>query len=175
MDFHQDYFALFNLPRRQTLDIHDLERRYQRIQATVHPDKHAHLGESERRLAMQLATKVNEAWLTLKHPGKRAAYLLQLLGHDVDIENNTVMPIDFLMRQMEAREAVMTARNQQNAPLLDELHRRIKNEIASQHIQLQQAIDERCDFLEAAGMVRALMFQDKLLHDIDEALIIIEE
>jgi len=167
LDFHQDYFALFDLPRRQTLDIPDMERRYQTLQASVHPDKHAHLGETARRVSLQMATKVNEAWLTLKHPGKRAAYLLQLLG----VDRPVTMSADFLMRQMEDREAVMGAHEDQDVQALERLHDRVKNDISSQHHQLQQAMDERHDFPMAAEIVCALQFQEKLLHDIDEALV----
>ncbi len=53
--------------------------------------------EADRRLAMQWATRVNEAYQTLKSPGKRARYLLQLLGHDPQVESNTAMPADFLI------------------------------------------------------------------------------
>ena len=170
MDFTQDYFSLFDLPRRQAIDALDLERRYQDMQAQVHPDKHAHLGELDRRRAMQWASRVNEAYLTLKSPGKRAEYLLRLQGHDPEIECNTAMPSDFLMAQMELREAVAEARAGGDADGLDRLHRRMKREIAGQHAELAAALDERRDDARAAGIVRALMFQEKLLHEIDEAL-----
>ena len=89
-DLAKDYFALLDLPRRQHLDREDLERRYHEVQAQVHPDKHAHLSDQQKRLAMQWATRANEAYLTLKSPLKRAHYLLQLAGHDPQIERNTV-------------------------------------------------------------------------------------
>ncbi|MDP2811614.1 MAG: Fe-S protein assembly co-chaperone HscB [Rhodocyclaceae bacterium] len=170
MDFNQDYFALFGLPRRQAIDVLALERLYQDVQTQVHPDKHAHLGESDRRLAMQWATQVNEAYLTLKSPGRRAEYLLRLLGHDPEIERNTAMPADFLMRQMELREAVAEARAGGDADGLDRMRRQQKNEIAGQHTELAAALDERHDDACAAGIVRALMFQEKLLHEIENAL-----
>ena len=65
MDFSDDHFALFGLPRRQALDELALEGHYRDIQALVHPDKHAHLPDADRRRAMQWATRVNEAYLTL--------------------------------------------------------------------------------------------------------------
>jgi molecular chaperone HscB len=36
----------------------------------------------------------------------RARYLLHLADHDVGSENNVLMPADFLVEQMEWREAV---------------------------------------------------------------------
>lgn len=172
--FSRDHFALFGLPRSQALDALALEQVYQDVQSKVHPDKHAHLAESDRRLAMQWATKVNEAYLTLKSPLKRAQYLLQLAGHDPQIEHNTAMPVDFLMAQMELREAVAEARAGGDADGLDHMHRRMKKEMAAQHAELVAALDERHDYPRAAEVVRQLMFQEKLLHEIDEALQAVE-
>ena len=43
----------------------------------------------------------------MKKPLERAKYLLHLADHDIQAENNTAMPADFLMEQMEWREAVI--------------------------------------------------------------------
>jgi molecular chaperone HscB len=45
---------------------------------------------------LQWATRVNEAYQTLKKPLPRARYLLHLSDHDVGSENNVLMPTDFL-------------------------------------------------------------------------------
>ena len=105
-----DYFALFDLPRSFAIDTQKLESRFRELQSKVHPDKHAHLGDSEKRRAMELATEANAAFQNLKNPLKRAVYLLHLAGHDVEAENNSAMPADFLVEQLELREAVGEAR-----------------------------------------------------------------
>jgi molecular chaperone HscB len=175
LDFaHPDYFQLLGLPRRQALDVEELERLYREVQGNVHPDKHAHRGDSDRRLAMQWATKVNEAYLTLKHPLKRAQYLLHLAGHDIGLENNTAMPAEFLMQQMELREAVAEARAGGDGDALDQMHRQMKKEMAGQYAALQAAIDDDRDPQRAGEIVRQLMFQDKLLSEIDAALEAVE-
>jgi molecular chaperone HscB len=170
MDFSQDNFSLFDLPHRQAIDGLDLERRYRDVQTQVHPDKHAHLSDAEQRVAMQWATRVNEAYLTLKSPLKRAEYLLRLLGHDPQIEQNTAMPAAFLMQQMELREAVEEARQGGDGDALDRMRRQMKKEMKAQHEALVQAIDTGHDYAGAAEIVRQLMFQEKLLQEIDEAL-----
>lgn len=172
--FSRDYFALFGLPRRQALDELELERTYRDIQGQVHPDKHVQLPDADRRLAMQWATKVNEAYLTLKGPLKRAEYLLGILGHDPQIERNTAMPTDFLMHQMELREAVAECRAGGDVDGLDRMHRQIQKEMAVQHQALVLALDDAKDYARGAEVVRQLMFQEKLLHEIDEALQAVE-
>jgi molecular chaperone HscB len=140
----------------------------------VHPDKHVQLADADRRLAMQWATKVNEAYLTLKGPLKRAEYLLGILGHDPQIERNTAMPTEFLMHQMELREAVAECRAGGDVDGLERMHRQIKKEMAAQHQVLVLALDDAKDYARGAEVVRQLMFQEKLVHEIDEALQAVE-
>ncbi|MFH1869265.1 MAG: Fe-S protein assembly co-chaperone HscB [Pseudomonadota bacterium] len=170
MNFAADHFTLFGLPRAQSLDLESLENSFRAIQAQVHPDKHAHAGDADRRLAMQWATRVNEAFQTLKSPGKRARYLLSLLGHDPQIESNTAMPTEFLISQMELRETVIEARAAANEDALDAVRLRLLNEIKVEYQRLAELIDVAKDFAAAANLVRQLMFQEKLLNEIDDAL-----
>ena len=88
-DFSQDYFALFGLKRAYRIDATQLDQAYHEMQGKVHPDRHAHLPETERRLSMQWATQVNEAYRTLKKPLLRAHYLLRLAGAETDHESNS--------------------------------------------------------------------------------------
>ena len=170
LNFAADHFALFGLPREQALDLGSLEESYRAVQSKVHPDKHAHAGDADRRLAMQWATRINEAFQTLKSPGPRARYLLGLLGHDPQIESNTSMPVEFLMSQMELREAVEEARAASDEDGLDEVRLRLIAEIKAEYKRLAELIDGSKDSAAAATLVRQLMFQEKLLTEIDDAL-----
>jgi len=175
MDFSQDHFTLFGLPRCYALDKSELERIYHEVQARVHPDRHAHLGDNERRLAMQWSTRVNEAYQTLRQPLARAQYLLHLAG--IDLAKERAMPAQFLMQQMEWREAVAEMSAAGAADELEHLHRRLKREMSEQYQRLQSLLDAATDdaaYRSAADTVRQLMFQEKLLADIDDALVATE-
>lgn len=174
MDFNADFFALFGLSRRFALDAADLDRRYRDVQSQVHPDRFAGAGEAERRLSMQWATRANEAYQTLKKPLERASYLLQLQGQDVGAQTNTAMPADFLMEQMEWREAVAEARMARDADELEQLHHRVKQRMNERYEQLADSLDEQA-YVLAADRVRRLMFLDKLLFEIDDALAALDE
>lgn len=165
-----DYFALFGLPRSFAVDLGELERRFRDVQARVHPDKHVHLGDAERRESMQLATEANAAFQTLRSPLKRAIYLLHLAGHDVAVENNTAMPTDFLMAQMELREAVAEARASREEDALDRLRTELKTRMKTQYAALGVALDAHKNHEQAADVARRLMFEEKLLQEIDDAL-----
>ena len=97
-DFARDHFELLGLPLRYAVDSQRLESGYRELQSQVHPDRFASATEAERRVAMQWATRANEALRTLKDPIERARYLLQLKGYDTEEESNTAMPPDFLMQ-----------------------------------------------------------------------------
>lgn len=169
-----DYFALFDLPHAFAIDGGALENRYRELQSKVHPDKHAHLDDVERRRSMELATEANAAFQTLKNPMKRAVYLLHLAGHDVGTENNTAMPTDFLMEQMALREAVSDARAAREETALEDLGSSLKARMATQYASLGAMLDVARDYAAAADTVRRLMFQEKLLQEIDDALEAIE-
>jgi molecular chaperone HscB len=171
MDFNRDHFSLFELPRRFSLDHAELDGRYRDMQARVHPDRHAHLGDVERRLAMQWSTQVNEAYQTLRRPLARAEYLLKLAG--IDVHQERTMPTEFLVKQMEWREAVEEARGAADEAALDHLHRRIKKDMAAQYGELDKLLDAH-DHAAAAGLTRQLMFQEKLLAEVDDALAAID-
>jgi molecular chaperone HscB len=168
-DFQQDFFTLFNLPRRFQIDNAAIEQAYRDLQAQVHPDKFAHLSEAERRLSMQWATRVNEGYLTLRNPLNRARYLLSLQGVDTQEESNTSMPTDFLMQQMEWREALEEAMQTKNADALEALEQRVQHEVRFLQQQLAVDIDDTHDYAAASGIVRKLKFLERLAEEIGSA------
>lgn len=175
MDFSSDHFSLFNLPCNFRLDTTVLDQRFREAQAKVHPDKYVQAGDTERRLSLQWATRVNEAYQTLKKPLARAQYLLKIRSHDVDAENNAAMPADFLMEQMEWREAVAEARTAREQNELEQLHYRVKQRMTARYEELGALLDDQQDYALAADRVRRLMFLEKLLFDIDDAMGALED
>jgi molecular chaperone HscB len=164
----QEYFTLFGLPERYALDLAQLDTAYRNVQGQVHPDRFANRPEAERRVAMQWATLVNEAFRTLRNPISRARYLLSRRGMDIDGERNTGMSSAFLMQQMEWREAV--EESQKDVEELDRLNRELARDERVMLDDLARAIDETADLATAAELVRRLMFMEKLRLEISDAL-----
>ncbi|MCB1692412.1 MAG: Fe-S protein assembly co-chaperone HscB [Pseudomonadales bacterium] len=104
MDFKQNYFEIFQLPVAFDVDLTTLGDRYRKAQGSVHPDKFAGASERDKRLSVQWATRINEAYGTLKSPLSRAVYLLTLSGVDMSAKANAPVDPGFLMEQMELRE-----------------------------------------------------------------------
>jgi len=168
-DFQQDYFSLFNLPHRFQFDSNALEQHYRTLQTQVHPDKFSHLSQAEQRLSMQWATRVNEAYQTLRSPLARGRYLVSLHGVDTQEETNTAMPLDFLMEQMELREALEAARQNKDMAALDELEARVKLTVGELQQQLALELDEKQDYAAASAIVRKLKFMEKVAEEIGAA------
>ena len=80
------------------LDEAQLQERYRELQRATHPDKFASAGDQERRIAMQHAAQVNEAYEVLRDPVRRGFYLLELRGHIIEQEKSTTRDTGFLMR-----------------------------------------------------------------------------
>src|SRR5207253_1595724 len=96
---NDSHFDLFDLPPTYAIDAKTLDDAYRTVQAQVHPDRFAAAGDAQKRIAMQWATRANEAYQTLRDPLKRATYMLSLRGVHADAENNTAMEPAFLMQQ----------------------------------------------------------------------------
>ncbi|NIP72987.1 MAG: Fe-S protein assembly co-chaperone HscB [Gammaproteobacteria bacterium] len=107
-----NYFELFGLPVAFDVSPAALTERYRDLQQAVHPDRFASASDQERRLSMQRATRINEAYQALKDPLARARHLLELRGVRWDDERETVVAPEFLMEQMELHEELAQARDQ---------------------------------------------------------------
>ncbi len=173
-DSRQDYFQLFGLAQSYQIDLARLEQDYRALQTRIHPDKFAHLPDTEQRVAMQQATWVNEAYQTLRNPLRRARYLLTLHSIDTEEETNTAMPLDFLMAQMEWREAVVEAQQQRDVTALEQLEARMRHATRELETQLAAKLDSEKDFSAAAALVRKLRFMEKLAEEIHSAYDAIE-
>ena len=170
IDFTQNHFALFGLPEIFAQELGQLENRYRTLVAECHPDRAAAEDDATKRLALQASTQVNEAWQTLKSPLARARYLLKLRGIDTQEQTNTAMPIDFLITQMQWREAIEEAEANKNIEQLDTLNRELRAEIEAHESNLGALIDTAHNYPEAALAVRKLRFLEKLEEDIGHAI-----
>ena len=174
-EFSRDHFDLLGLPVAYAVDAARLERGYRDLQSQVHPDRFAAAPEAEKRVAMQWATRANEAYRTLKDPVARARYLLALKGFDTGEETNTAMPADFLMEQMELREASATARSTRDAAALEGLRSTLAASRAEMIRMLGRALDADHNYDAGCSMVRKLRFLDKLDEEVDESLEVLHE
>jgi len=167
IDFSRNYFELFGLPQRFRFDAGSLDDAYRRLQTEVHPDRFAAASEREKRLALQSSARVNEAYRALKDPVVRAQYLLSLHGIDALAETDTKLPIDFLQRQLERREAAAEAVSASDSPAIAAILADVRREANDLVTLLSRVFDDDQSFANARMSVRELKFLAKLADDLD--------
>ncbi|MDO8450711.1 MAG: Fe-S protein assembly co-chaperone HscB [Rhodoferax sp.] len=167
MNLQSSDFELFGLEPQFAQDRAAIDARWKDLQREAHPDKFAAQGAAAQRLSMQWSVRINEAYQRLKDPLKRAAYLCELNAAPVNAENNTGMPVEFLMQQMAWREALDEA---SNAADLDELGAQVIAARRDALTKCGQLLDEQRDYSGAVQQVRALMFIERFASDVEARL-----
>ena len=172
MNLQSNDFELFGVPVQFAQDRAQLDARWKELQREAHPDKFAAQGPAAQRLAMQWSVRINEAYQRLKDPLKRASYLCELHGAPINAENNTAMPSVFLMQQMEWREALEDAESIED---LDKIALESNIGGHEQLLKIEQTLDHKKDFSEAAQQVRSLMFIERFAREVDARIDLLEQ
>ncbi|XAH21322.1 Fe-S protein assembly co-chaperone HscB [Xylophilus sp. GW821-FHT01B05] len=163
MNLNDTDFELFAVPAVFAQDRAVLDARWKELQREAHPDRFAAQGAAAQRVALQWSVRINEAYRRLRDPLKRAAYLCELRGAPIEAENNTAMPTEFLMQQMEWREALDDAASVAD---VDRLERDVDAARAAALQRCAALLDEAGDAASAAREVRALMFIARFAEDV---------
>jgi molecular chaperone HscB len=95
-----DLFERLGLPRRFSVDPAAVEREYLARSRRTHPDHHAASDAAGQKASLEATAALNEAYVTLTDPFRRAEYLLRLLNGPTDKTQDQA----FLMEMMETRE-----------------------------------------------------------------------
>ena len=157
----RNYFDLFGLPQDYRLDPALLAERYRQAQKAVHPDRHAGGSAAEKRAAMQMATLVNTAHLTLKDSLTRAIYMLQLQG--LPLQENPELPPALLMQQIEVREELEAIAQGGGPERLEAFRDRLASRRAALEDRFAQTIAGSPQ--EAPALVYELQFVHKLAQE----------
>lgn len=115
MNNSKNFFEIFSLPVGWEVDFQQLDIKFRALQKALHPDRYADKSDFEKRLAVQTAATINQAYETIKNPLSRAQYLLELEDLDASQETHITSDGQFLMDQMLLREALSEIRESENA------------------------------------------------------------
>jgi molecular chaperone HscB len=154
-------FELFSLEPRFHVDAEELNASFLKLQMLTHPDRFAAGTDSEKRLSLQLTTRINEAYQRLKNPISRGRYLCELGNVPVQAETNTAMPSDFLIEQMQWREAF-----DESGVAIPALKAEVLAKKSTLLAALERQLDTENDPVAASASVRQLMFVEKFLQTI---------
>ncbi|CAM4409949.1 co-chaperone HscB [Pseudoalteromonas ostreae] len=164
------YFELFAIPVDYNVDLATVNKNYLELQRAVHPDRHANASSRDKLLAVQNTAEINDALQILKHPVKRAEYMLSELGVDIRAEQQTLQDPQFLMQQMELREELeeLTASADPDAAIA-QFEQQIKQLDSQYSAQLaeQLASNDEQQWQLAADNIRKLKFVYKLRDELE--------
>ena len=164
MNLQSTDFELFQIPMQFAQDRAVLDTRWKELQREAHPDKFAAQGVAAQRIAMQWSVRINEAYQRLKDPLRRASYLCELHGAPIHAEKNTAMPTDFLLQQMQWREALEEAKTVQD---MEEIASQANHDGREQLSKIEQTLDIDKNFAAAAQQIRSLMFIERFSSEVD--------
>lgn len=164
-----NYFSQFELPVGYDIDLNQLNGQFRELQTIVHPDRYAAAGDEQRLRAIKLSSYLNEAYETLKSPLRRAGYLLQLRGVDVDQVDQSDLDSELLFEQISLRESLAELPNDDSAQdQLDELNRSTGARLAGRQQEFALALTEG-GLGQAKKLFHELQFLTKLKSEIEKA------
>ena len=108
-----DYFAVFDLPRKLRLDQDALKARFYELSRRHHPDFHQGASAAAQETALTTSALVNRAYRALRDPIARVEYLVALEeGREVreDSRERPRAPRELLEEMLEVQEAIEEAR-----------------------------------------------------------------
>jgi len=166
----EDAYSLFALPREFGLDRRDLERRYRDLSLHLHPDRFARAEPVERRLALQRATQLNDAFRALKDWRRRAAHLLGLAGLDV-FGQARADDAAFLEEQLAVGEELALARLGGDAAALGGIATRARERLDALEAECGRLFGEQDWYgepaLEIARHLSRARYHEKIIADAD--------
>jgi molecular chaperone HscB len=162
-----NHFELFGLPFQFDVDGGLLATQFRELQRRFHPDNFATASERDRLLSVQKAAQINDAFQTLKNPVSRAEYMLAERDEDIRGEQKTLQDMDFLMQQMELREAleVISDCADPETALFD-FEQQATAMYKAQLNKLADLLSQE-NWVEAADAVRKLKFIVKLRDEVE--------
>jgi molecular chaperone HscB len=166
------HFERLGLPRRFLLDEGEIERQYLARSRQVHPDFHQLGSTGEQSASLELSARLNEAYVVLKDPFKRAEYLMMLEGGPTAGEQKE-MPPEFLEEILELRMEIAELQGEPEAPARSEMEKRLKvrreamlKEIAADFDKLESGGKRDVLLLSLRKRLNALKYVQNLLRDL---------
>ena len=106
MKGNEDYFALFEIPRKLWIEMDAFEQKFLQLSWKLHPDNFMNATEEERELSLKRSSELNDAHRTLRDPVARVEYLLRIEGARREGEHKQQAPPELLEEVFELNESL---------------------------------------------------------------------
>src|SRR5208282_6586703 len=105
-----DCFAALGMPRRLTIGLGALERRYHELSRKIHPDRFASSAVAVRDASLKATALLTRSYRTLRDPVSRGLYWLELNGEKL-AEDNKRVPLEIAELVFEVQEQIAELRD----------------------------------------------------------------
>jgi molecular chaperone HscB len=173
-----EYFAIFGLNERLSVDTADLQRRFYSLSRQFHPDRFTRATERERAHSLEATAILNDAYRVLRDPVQRAEYALKRAGFDIGEQRTKDVPPELLeevfelnLTLEEIRDGDESVRPQLQAArerfhrMLDE----IDAELSTQFSRYDE-IPERSTLAEIRAILNRRRYVVNLVRSVDKEL-----
>jgi len=176
-----DAFSVLGLPARYSVDLASAEAAYKEQSRQVHPDRFATADPRARRASLARTVQLNQAWLTIKDPLRRAGYLLERAGMLIggDDKKSTVgggddkrtaevsAPPAFLLEIIELHEELRAARRAGDSVKVAFMAEEIRGRAAQSMAGIAEALDsgERAQLEKAARSFMAMRYYQRFMEE----------
>ena len=168
--FKKNYFELFNLPIQIEINKKDLDSRLKFLQYKFHPDKFSAGTNSEKRVALQISSHINDAYITLSDLIARIEYILKL-NNFVKDESETLKDDSFLVEQLEYSEFLDNyKKNLVDDVSLSDYSTKISHKFSEAIDLVKEEYDNKC-FEKMWSYLSRLKFYKKHITEINSFLI----
>ena len=166
------HFERLGLPRRFLLDEPEIERQYLARSRQVHPDYHQLGSTGEQNASLELSARLNEAYVVLKDPFKRAEYLMTLEGGPTAADQKE-MPPEFLEEMLELRMEIAELPDEPDSQARSKMEKKLKerresmlNEIADDFAKFEAGGNRDTLLRSLRKRLNALKYVQNLLRDL---------
>ena len=172
------------MPRKLTIDLDALERRYHELSRKIHPDRFASSAVAVRDASLRATATLTRSYRTLRDPVARGLYWLELNGEKL-ADNNKRVPPDLAELVFEVQEQLA---EMHSAPANSRAARELASEVSARRAQLQAKMDEALAELdrnfakwnqpanekmltfELKAILSSIAYLRTLIRDVDRAL-----
>ena len=134
-----DYFSVFGLPRKLSIDLSLLEQKFLQLSWKLHPDNFVNASEPERELSLKKSSELNDAYRALRDPLARVEYLLEIEGERKEGQTKQQAPPELLEEVFELNESLDELREakESGADLIE-----LKGHLESAEDNFQEKLEE---------------------------------
>ncbi len=181
--FSSNYFDFFQVGRKLTIDLADLQKKFYELSRQWHPDRFSRKSAVEQAAALEATSILNDGYRTLRDPVKRAEYLLTEEGFPIGEQRSRDVPPELLEEVFElnmtleelksgdqAARPQLESAKQKFVSLRDGIDGELTGLFAKYDAAEAQSETAKQALHEIRGVLNRRRYIDNLVRDVDRTL-----